>query len=84
MYVYRTKYDELGSPRDFYYTATTYFKYEEIEEYPCWRALSTNISLPSKTMPNTQSMELKLPSNECMEDEGHSHDTGGHGHSHGH
>ncbi len=81
IYVYRRKYDELGSPHDYYYTATTYFKYEEIVGFPCWRALNTNISLPSKTMPNIQSLSM-LPSNESMGDDGHSHETGGHGHSH--
>lgn len=78
MYIYRRKYDELGSPHDYYYTATTYFKYEEIDEYPCWRALNTNISLPSKTMPNIPCMCL-MPPNEDDDD-----NQVDHGHSHAH
>jgi len=44
VYVYRRKYNLLGSPKDYYYVATTQFKYEEINSYSTWRALLTQIS----------------------------------------
>lgn len=44
VYVYRRKYNLLGSPKDYYYVATTQFKYEEINNYSSWRALLTQIS----------------------------------------